>query len=217
MRRTMFDGKMSKLLSGAGGASCQLCTVTHAQLKDLELIRSCFPINRQIQDAIAIFIDVDKEEFLKLDSNSRLGLTHPPTSTIDIIPASPLHSYLCVFRWLMLVTYHLDAGLHKWSPTSPSIKTSMKLIRALLLEKTGYQIDLPSCDGGSTTTGNVARNCFSDKREFTKWSTSTISAEDREHIKIVHNNISAILRVFNSRLKIDTQQLSILCNETYIL
>ena len=28
VRRTMFDGKMSKILSGAGGASCQLCTVT---------------------------------------------------------------------------------------------------------------------------------------------------------------------------------------------
>ena len=215
VRRTMFDGKMSKILSGAGGASCQLCTVTHVQLKDLELIRSGFPINRQIQDAIALFNDFDQEEFLKLDSNSRFGLTHPPTSTIDIIPASPLHSYLCVFRWFMLIIYHLDAGSHKWSPTSPLIQTSMKRVRALLTEKTGYQIDLPSCDGGTTTTGNVARDCFSDKRDFFKWATSTISEKDRELVQIIHQNLSAILRVFNSSHKIDTTQLSILCNDTY--
>ena len=134
--------------------------MTHVQLKDLELIRSGFPINRQIQDAIALFNDFNQEEFLKLDSNSRFGLTHPPISNIDIIPASPLHSYLCVFRWLMLLKYHLDAGPHKWSPTSPMIQTSMKRVRAILTEKNGYQIDLPSSDGGTTTTGNVARLFF---------------------------------------------------------
>ena len=75
--RTMFDGKISRLLSGAGGATCQLCTVTHSELKELELIRSGFPINRYIQAAIAIFNDVDLEEYLKLDSNSRfVKLTH---------------------------------------------------------------------------------------------------------------------------------------------
>ena len=164
--RTMFDGKMSKILSGAGGASCQLCTATHLQLKDLELIRSCFPINRQIQDAISIFNDVEISEFLKLDSNSRFGLTHPPTSDKDILSASPLHSYLCVFRWLMLLIYHLDAGLKKWSPTSQHIQNSMKRMRSMLYEKTGLQIDLPSCDGGTTTTGNVARDCFSNKKRL---------------------------------------------------
>ena len=34
----MFDGKMSKILSGAGGATCQLCAVTRSKLKKLELI-----------------------------------------------------------------------------------------------------------------------------------------------------------------------------------
>ena len=27
--RSMFDGKMAAILSGAGGASCQMCTTTH--------------------------------------------------------------------------------------------------------------------------------------------------------------------------------------------
>ena len=60
----MFNGKMSKLLSGAGGAPYQLYTITHSELKELELIRSGFPINRHIQAAIVIFNDVDPEEFL---------------------------------------------------------------------------------------------------------------------------------------------------------
>ena len=50
--RSMFDGKMAAILSVAGGASCQLCTATHKELKDPQLIPSGFPINRHISDAI---------------------------------------------------------------------------------------------------------------------------------------------------------------------
>ena len=117
--RSLFDSKMSATLSDGGGASCQLCTANHTQLKNLDLIRNGFPINRFIDAAKELFNDVSShEQFLKLDSRSRYGLTHPPISDKDILPASPLHSYLCVFRWLMLVIYHLDAGTTKWSPTS---------------------------------------------------------------------------------------------------
>ena len=121
--RSLFDSKMSATLSGAGGASCQLCTANHTQLKDLDLIRDGFPINRFIHDAKNLFDDVSNhEEFLKLDSKSRYGLTHPPISEKDILSISPLHSYLCVFRWLMLFIYHLDAGTTKWSPISSQVQ-----------------------------------------------------------------------------------------------
>lgn len=53
--RTMFDGKMSGILSGAGGANCQLCTANLAELKDIELVRSGYPINRTISSAKEIF------------------------------------------------------------------------------------------------------------------------------------------------------------------
>ncbi|KAI6659805.1 hypothetical protein LOD99_10630 [Oopsacas minuta] len=49
--RTMFDGKMSAILSGVGFASCQLCTASFAEFKDLELVRSGFSINRTITSA----------------------------------------------------------------------------------------------------------------------------------------------------------------------
>ena len=134
--RSLFDSKMAATLSGAGGASCQLCTANHNQLKDTTLISDGFQINRHIHDAIEIFNDVNVEDFLKMDSNSRFGFTHPPISGKDILAISPLHSYLCVFRWLMLLIYHLDAGVTKWSPTSSRVKNAMNRIRSLLLQET---------------------------------------------------------------------------------
>ena len=92
--RSMFDGKMSGILSGATGASCQPCTATKEQLKDVELITQGFPINRHISDAIELFGELeDKETFFKGPSN--INLTHEAISTINITPASPLHSYTC--------------------------------------------------------------------------------------------------------------------------
>ena len=137
IKRTMFDGKMSAILSGAGGASCQLCTAQFEELKDLDLIRDGYPINRFISDAKLIFETVDREEFLSLQSKERFGLTHEPISNIEIISASPLHSYTCVFRWFMLVIYHLQSAIHKWSPTSKHILGSMKFVRKFLQEKIG--------------------------------------------------------------------------------
>ena len=87
--RSMFDGKMVGILSGGGGAKCHLCTATNEQIKDLTLIRSGFSINGCIEDAKQIFIDVNIEEFLKLSSEHRFGLTHLPASEKDITPVFP--------------------------------------------------------------------------------------------------------------------------------
>ena len=97
--RSMFDGKMSAILSGAGGASCLMCTATHKDLKDRELVTDGFPINRTITDAAQIFLEIDDtDSFFALPSNDRFNLTHKPISTINTTSASPLHSYTCIFR-----------------------------------------------------------------------------------------------------------------------
>ncbi|KAI6658672.1 hypothetical protein LOD99_11018 [Oopsacas minuta] len=106
--RTMFEGKMSGILSGAGGASCQLCTASFAELTDLALVRSGFPINRTITSAKEIFSTADTENYLLLPSKDRSGLIHEPRSEIDRILASRLHTYTCVFRWFMLLIYHIS-------------------------------------------------------------------------------------------------------------
>ena len=177
--RSMFDGKMSSILSGAGGAICQLCTVKFTELKDLDFIRTGYPINRTISAARLIFDSVDAEEFFSLPSNERFGLTHEPLSNIDIMSASPLHTYTCVFRWFMLVVYHLHSGTYKWSPNSKSIQSSMKFCRELLQEKTGMKIDQQSSEGGTTSNGNIARSCFMNKNNFHKWILTLIPSEFR--------------------------------------
>ena len=102
----MFDGKMAGMLSGAGGAHCQLCTANFNELHDLELVHSGFPIIRSITVAKEIFSEVDREDFLSLPSVKRFGLTHEPISDINIICSPPLHAYTCILRWFMTLVYH---------------------------------------------------------------------------------------------------------------
>ena len=215
--RSMLDGKMSGILSGAGGAHCQLCTASLKDLKDIEMVRAGFPINRSISDAKELFTLVDKDEYLSLPSNKRLGLTHEPISDINILSASPLHSYTCVFRWYMLLIYHLQAGKSIWSPTSKAIESSKKFCTEFLFEKTGLRIDQPSSDGGTSSTGNIARQCFLNKNEFIFYVSSLIPNEYRNNIAIIQNNLSAILRIYNSHCEVHTEKLDSLCKDTYEL
>ena len=164
-----------------------------------------------MEDAIDIFNYVNEEEFLKLPSEKRYGLTHLPMSNIDILSASPLHSYLCVFRWFMLLVYHLDAGQRKWSPISPKIHQSINRMRNLLLEKNGLHIDIPSCDGGTSSTGNVARSCFHNEKDFITWATSSLLPENKTSIALIQKNLSVILRLYNSSSKLDTLKLDNFC------
>ena len=213
--RSMFDCKMAGILSGAGGAHCQLCTANIKELHDVELIGEGFPINRSISAARELFETVNKVEFLALPSNDRFGITHEPISDIDIICSSPLHAYTCIFRWFMTLVYHLHPGTRKWSPSSPVIKNSMKFCSGLLMEKTGMKIDQPSSGGGTTSTGNIARLCFIDKNQFLFWVNSLIPFEFHEPLTIIHTNLSVVLRIYNSDREINTERLDILCKETY--
>ena len=215
--RSMLDGKMCGILSGAGGVHCQLCTASIKDLKDIEMVRAGFPINRHISDAKELFEYVDKDDYLSLPSGQRLGITHEPISEINIMAASPLHSYTCVFRWYMLLIYHLQAGRLIWSPTSKQIETSRKFCCGFLFEKTGVLIDQPSSDGGTTSTGNVARQCFLNKNNFIFHATTLVPVETRDELVLIQNNLSAILRIYNSSHEIDTEKLETLAKETYEL
>ena len=51
-------------------------------------------------------------------------------------------------------------------------------------------------------TVNLARDCFSNKRDFLRWATSTFTPEDKKLITI-HTNLSAILRALNGIHKLE--------------
>ena len=118
-----------------------MCTATKAQLKDKHLIQHGFPINRSIQLAREIFLEVDEDEFLARPSSARFNITHKPISAIDILPDSPLHGYIRIFSWLMNLAYHIHAGVRKWSPTLAKVESSISFVRNYLHEKTGIKID----------------------------------------------------------------------------
>ena len=126
--RSHFGTKMAKILSGAGGASCQLCTASFAQIHDISFVNTGYPINRTIHDVRALFEEVDEDEFLSLPSIQRFNLTHKLISDKDIVSASPLHAYLRTFSWFLLLVSHLQCGARKWSPTSSKIVGAKRFI-----------------------------------------------------------------------------------------
>ena len=60
---------MAAVLSGAGGASCQMCTATHKYLKDKDLVVDVFPINRTITDARQLFSDIEDTDSFRRRKN----------------------------------------------------------------------------------------------------------------------------------------------------
>ena len=94
--RSQVDGKMAKLLTGAGGACRQIFTASFIQIHGLDFVNDGFPVNKSINDALLLFQEVNEEEFLSLSSDQRFNITHKPISSLNIVPSSPLHAYL---RW----------------------------------------------------------------------------------------------------------------------
>ena len=78
-------------------------------------------------------------------------------------------------------------------------------------------VDFPSPQGGTSTTGNVARDCLTNKRNFLWWATSSIDPIHRAIApsELIQTNLSVILRLVNSNEKINTLKLEELCKETY--
>ena len=86
--RSMFDGKMAALLSGAGGASYQLCTTTRAQIKDRDFVLQGYPINRLVSEAIQLFGDIEDSEsfFYFLQMSDITSLTNQCLQSISYQP-----------------------------------------------------------------------------------------------------------------------------------
>ena len=219
IQRSQLDGKMAKILSGAGGACCQFCTATFKQIHDLDMVKDGFTTNRSITDAKVLFEEVYEEEFLSLSSNQRFNITHKPISDLDIIPSSPLHAYLRCFGWILYLINHLHAGVFKWSPTSKRVSDAKKFITILINDNLNIIIDIPSTQGGTTTTGNVVRRCLIRKddndQDFLYWVLTVIPPEFKSHIIEIHTCLGAILRVYNSSKRVDTEELALVCSKIY--
>ena len=91
----------------------------------------------------------------------------------------------------------------------------MKFTSELLVEKIGMRIDHPCSDGGTTSTGNIARQCFMNINQFLFWINSLISSEFDDIINKIHMSLSVILRIYNSNREVNTDRLESQCKDTY--
>ena len=197
-----------------------MCTASKSQLKDLYFVRTGYPINRTISSAKQIFDEVDLEEFLSRPSEQRFQITEKFTSEHDILPASPLHCMLRVFGRFMTLFYHLKAVvIREWSPSNPRVENAKKIIQELLLGYTGLRIHYLNIQGGTSTTGNVARLCFiihdDNQKHIIYWVLTLIHQKYKYEVEILHRNLSIILRIMNSNEKVDAIKPEILYKDTY--
>ncbi|KAI6659635.1 hypothetical protein LOD99_14558 [Oopsacas minuta] len=187
IQHSQLDGKMAKIISGAGGACCQFCTATFKQIHDPDIAKDGFPINRSITDLKVLFDEVNEEEFLSLSSDNRF---------------SPL-----------------ARGVFKWSPTSKRVSDAKTFVTSLIKDNLNIIIDIPSTQGGTTTTGNVVRRCLIRKddndQDFLYWVLTVIPSEFKSHIIEIHTCLGAILRVYNSSRRVDTEELALVCSNIY--
>ena len=76
-------------------------------------------------------------------------------------------------------------------------------------------IDQPSREGGTRSTGNVAREWFLNKHDFISWVCTSIPADFRHTICSLHTNLSCLLRLFNCDKIVEVISLDVLCKDTY--
>ena len=212
IQRSQLDGKMAKILSGAGGACCQFCTATFKYIHDPEMVKYGFPTNRSITNAKVLFEEVNEEEFLSLSSDKRFNITHRAISDLDTIPSSPLHAYLRCFGWFINLISHLHSGIFKWSPTSKRVSDAKTFITSLIKDNLNIIIDIPSTQGGTTTTGNVVRRCLirkdDNEQDFLYWILTVILSKFKPHIIEIHTCLGVILCIYNSSKRAKTEELA---------
>ena len=104
-----------------------------------------------------------------------------------------------------------------WAPTSPQIKESMHFFRTLVKVKTGLRIDQPDSRNGTSSTGHVAKQAFSDESNYMDCILSIIEVQHRDSLLQIHANISSVLRIINSSQKGKTNIIGNVCRETYIM
>ncbi|KAI6653036.1 hypothetical protein LOD99_3872 [Oopsacas minuta] len=208
--RSHFDTKMAKVLSGAGGANCQMRTATFQQIHDISIVQNGFPINRTISDARDVFDEVDEEEYLSLPTNKRFNLIHKPISGKDITSASPLHTYLRTLSWFLFLICHLQCGaIQKWSPPSPIILGTKKFITSLIEENLVYPLthhqSMDEPPQPEMLFGDASHLAMILLQDFLYWVLTVVLQETYQFVSIIFDNLSAILRLYNSNRKVDTE------------
>lgn len=223
----MLDGKAAKLYTGLGGSYCDLCCFSKEQCLDRNVVAHGFNITRDIDDIMTIFNELVNENgtiiTARNDYETRGGLTTKPITTNQVLSEQVLHALLRNFDHWMKTVVHVKAGVFDWSesPTSwnqPFLNRAKKDIQDTIYNNIhGTKWDFPdtSGKGGTTTTGNVARDLLhnSSNREIIL---SGVSDEHSEILSVYGRHLSVILRILCSSRCVRVEQYKSFCTELYL-
>ena len=154
-----------------------ICDLSKEDCMDTEQIEKGFQITRDIEGLHAIFSDLVQEDgsVLKMrnDYDTRAGLTTKPIATNNVLSVQVLHALLQTFDHFMKIAVHLRAAVFDWSesPTSHHkqfLVNAKKDIQKKIQDEIGVQWDFPdpTGKGGTSTTGNTARNILHHSRQL---------------------------------------------------
>lgn len=212
IRITGLDRKAADAISGLGGAFCDLCTLSRKECHDPDRIADIVIGGRTIEDTQAIAAHLmDTSGVVKRkqdDYEVRKGVMRSPTTAKDIESVQCLHLLLRTTDWCLKLVYHEIAGVNHWSEGTNMrdlqfIKNAKLQVQAHMQAETGLRIDFPdsSGHGGTTTTGNVARQILYNERTRSQL-LMLVPNHRRPHLEKIMRNIAITLRVATSTQKV---------------
>ncbi len=230
---SQLDGKAITTATGLGGAYCTFCKVSEAEGKSLERIRAGFGCERNIEELHDLFLSLtDNGNMEEVPTNTgdystRTGLTQKPQTHQDITKNIPVtHAYIRALSHFEKLVYHINANVRvmgRGQRIGKEAKEQLKEAKAKFQEEAArgplhMRLDQPDSHGagGSTDTGQTARQFFSQKKRSDFIALLNGTEKEKEDMKKLHENYSVILRVMSSKEKeIDTESFEEFCLETY--
>ena len=157
----------------------------------------------------------------KDDYAEQTGLTTKPIPTKEVMLVQVLHASLRSFDHFMKIAVHLRACVLDWSESPSSINKQFLVkakseIQAHIEELLGERWDFPeqTGKGGTTTTGNTALHLLHKGMDVV---TQLIPPHYQNVMKQFGQQLSVILRVFNSSEMVNVQEYKKLYTNLYLL
>ena len=222
----MMDRKAADLYLGVGGAYCDLCSVSKQQCLDVDVIKAGFTIDRDVETLHKVFEDLQQEDGSVLkkkgDYDVRQGVTNRPIASPSqtVHSVQILHGLLRSFDMFMKTAIHVKAGVFDWSE-APSSRNKQFLdaakleVQGNIFSATGIKWDYPdkAGKGGTTTTGNVARQLLHHQREVI---ISQLPDGNKEVFRHFGQQLSVIIRVMSSKEKVNIAKYKQSCTNLYV-
>ena len=219
----MMGRKVANIYLGVGGAYCDLCSLSRDTCHNVDIVKQGINIDTRIETLHQIFEDLVQEDGTVLkqkeDYPVRRGVTSQPIATNQAFSVQILHALLRTFDHFMKTAVHVKAGVFDWSE-APSHNTrflnnAKKELQEKIASETGIQWDIPdkTGKGGTTTTGNIARELLHSRRAQI---ISELPSNYQDIFSYYGQHLSVILRVMSSKEKVNVDLFKDFCTDLYV-